>query len=325
MAKDESSKGITEVTRGFWDQTAHDYDEARDLYARERYPESVYRFRRVSEMAKAAAAARGGAANLKCLDIGCGAGEMLERLVQMGVPAANLTGVDYSPQMVEKARTRLAARGLGDIALAPADATKLSDIPDGSLDVVLSIQVYGYISRELEAGYYGEANRVLRPGGFLITAEANCLFDLFTLNRFTVGFHRENFLAHGFQNDQLAAVSQRLAGLLTKPELPPRPAVVEAGANYVASLLQDAGTKYTSHREQTFTKRENPMVYGKQLQQHGFRLNDLAFYHFHACPPLFFYEQPELERVAEKLEDSLCREWQGNFMASSFVALLQKQ
>ena len=325
MGKDESSQRITEVTRTFWDQTAHDYDGARDLYARERYAESRYRFRRVGEMAQAVAAACGGAARLRCLDIGCGAGEMLERLVALGVPPENLAGVDYSPSMVEKARARLTARGLGAITLTPSDATSLRETPDASLDLVLSIQVYGYISRELEDRYYGEANRVLRPGGFLITAEANCLFDLFTLNRFTVAFHRENFLTQAFQGDSLEAVSGRLAGLLTKPELPPRPAPVENGANYVASLLSDAGTRYTSHREQTFTKRENPLVYGQILRRHGFDLRDLAFYHFHACPPLFFYEQPELERTAETLEDSLCRAWQGNFMASSFVSLLQKQ
>jgi len=37
-----------------------------------------------------------------------------------------------------------------------------------------------------------------------------------------------------------------------------------------------------------------------------------------------FYEDPSLERRAEALEDRLCREWNGHFMASSFVALARK-
>lgn len=319
-----SHESIRETTLGFWEHTAVDYDGARALYARERYPESRYRFRRVTEMAQKAAAALGGADKARWLDIGCGVGEMLEALVELGAKPESLIGVDYSPAMVEKVRSLLGPKGLDKISLSVADATDLKDIPDASIDVVLAIQTYGYIPSGLEARYYGEATRVLRPGGFLITAEANCLFDLYTLNRFTLGFYRENLLAHGFEGEALDAISAKIAGLLTKPELPPRTKPAEAGSNPVAAMFKDPATKYTSSREHTFTKRENPLIYGRLLGEHGLMLEDLAFYHFHTCPPLLFYDDPALERRAEALEDVLCRQWNGYFMASSFVALARK-
>jgi len=78
-----------------------------------------------------------------------------------------LTGVDFSPAMLERARDR--ARKLGrTVELRAGDAHAL-EFPDGSFDTVVCTFSLCAIPDERQA--VAEMGRVLRPGGLLLLAD----------------------------------------------------------------------------------------------------------------------------------------------------------
>lgn len=101
------------------------------------------------------------------LDLGCGAGVVMEKLLQNGY---SVTGVDRSSDMLDLSRARLAG--------FPPDAYQLrtgtcESLPfdDQQFDVVLCIGVFGYIDDVV--GALLEIRRVLRPGGLLLISVRN--------------------------------------------------------------------------------------------------------------------------------------------------------
>lgn len=92
------------------------------------------------------------------LDVGCGTGVLLSALARRR-PGLELTGLDASPGMLRRARSRLgtaAALDLGDASALP--------YPDGSFDAVVSTSVLHSVPGPLEP-VLSEWARVLAPGG----------------------------------------------------------------------------------------------------------------------------------------------------------------
>jgi len=97
------------------------------------------------------------------LEIGVGTGRNLEHYPQ----GIRLTGIDFSPQMIEIARRR--AKQLGRQAdLRVGDAQAL-DLPDESFDAVVCTLALCSIPDDRKA--VSEARRVLRPGGRFLAFE----------------------------------------------------------------------------------------------------------------------------------------------------------
>jgi streptomycin 6-kinase len=91
------------------------------------------------------------------LDVGCGSGELAER-VQREVAPGSLVAVDDSIRMVELAGARGIDARVADIVALPFD--------DASFDVVLADRVLYHLD-EIDTGV-AELARVLRPGGALV-------------------------------------------------------------------------------------------------------------------------------------------------------------
>ena len=98
------------------------------------------------------------------LEIGCGRGELLARLGELGISAS---GVDTDPGMVAHCR----ARGL-DVAHADA-ASHLRSMPDASLGAVFSAQVIEHVPRSELIGLLELAAAKLVPGGLCIAETVN--------------------------------------------------------------------------------------------------------------------------------------------------------
>ena len=99
----------------------------------------------------------------RVLDVGCGTGELLRRL-RAKYPEAPLAGLDPVPEMLAVARDKLSGRE--DLKIGYADALPWSA---GSFDVVVSCNMFHYITHPLEA--LREMARVLRPGGTLVLTD----------------------------------------------------------------------------------------------------------------------------------------------------------
>lgn len=100
----------------------------------------------------------------RVLDIACGSGNAA---IAAARRSAEVSGIDYVPALVERAKKRAAAEGTS-IDFREGDAQALP-FADGSFDVVLS--VFGVMFAPDQQKSANEVLRVLRPGGrFAITS-----------------------------------------------------------------------------------------------------------------------------------------------------------
>jgi phosphatidylethanolamine/phosphatidyl-N-methylethanolamine N-methyltransferase len=77
----------------------------------------------------------------------------------------HVTGIDFSAKMLEKARERVAQKGLSNVSLHEMDAARLS-FADGSFDIVYAPYVISVVSDPVRV--VREMRRVCRPGGKII-------------------------------------------------------------------------------------------------------------------------------------------------------------
>src|SRR5438874_3800964 len=105
-----------------------------------------------------------GSANQRVLDVGCGTGFLAFRFAELG---HTVTGIDLSPQMIDRARRKTEQAGQ-KIEFRVGDAAAL-DCADDSFDLVVARHVIWNLP-DPERGLT-EWLRVLRPGGRLVLIE----------------------------------------------------------------------------------------------------------------------------------------------------------
>ena len=102
------------------------------------------------------------------LDLGCGAGMDLLLAARRAGATGKVIGVDMTEEMVQRARSSVAAAGLDSVEVRRGDATLLP-VEDESVDVVISNGVLNLVPEKERA--FSEILRVLRPGGRLQLAD----------------------------------------------------------------------------------------------------------------------------------------------------------
>ena len=240
----------------------------------------------------------------RVLDAGCGSGKLLTYLVEQGYDVA---GTDISPGMIDQTRAALSEVSNREIDLWVTPLDDLSMFDDRSSDIVTCLGVLPYVPEEVEHLAYKEITRVLKPGGYFISAHQNELFDLFTFNRYTLRFFDKNVLpliANLHPDLDTGNLREQIAGLMTNSDKP---------------TLDDE--KKSSQRGYVFTKPENPLTFSEKLESYGLRSLDNSYYNIHFVPPLLKKQNPDLDRLDPDLERSLSHHWLGMFMASTFVNL----
>jgi SAM-dependent methyltransferase len=102
------------------------------------------------------------------LDVGAGTGNVTESLIGLG--AARVIAVDFSSNMLGRARRKLVAEiAAGRVDLIQGDALMaMSTLPDASVDRVTAVNfLYALPDR---SAFFRQARRILAPGGFIIAA-----------------------------------------------------------------------------------------------------------------------------------------------------------
>lgn len=97
----------------------------------------------------------------KLLEVGVGTGLSIPTLPRN----IEMTGIDLSQKMLDKASERVGEMGLEHVTLRKMDATKL-DFPDDSFDRVLAAYFISTVPDPVKVVL--EMKRVCRPGGYLV-------------------------------------------------------------------------------------------------------------------------------------------------------------
>ena len=139
----------------------------------------------------------------RILEVGVGTGLSLPHFRA----DAEVTGIDVSAEMLERARRRVARRDLAQVkALLEMDAENMK-FDDDSFDSVLALYVASVVPNP--ARFAAEMRRVCRPGGTIVIVN-HFMSDNFVMRRIErqlaplagkIGFHadfsREQFIADG--------------------------------------------------------------------------------------------------------------------------------
>ena len=98
------------------------------------------------------------------LDIGCGAGNYTLKLLEH-LPALEVTLVDLSRPMLDRAVVRIAEAGVQSVTALQGDIRQIA-LPDGGFDIVLASAVLHHLRTDDEwRTVFSAVHRALRPGG----------------------------------------------------------------------------------------------------------------------------------------------------------------
>ncbi len=139
---------------------AHRLDEAKVVDAYRRWaPVYDNTFGRITTEGRRQAVEYVNLSSGKVLELGVGTGLSLSNYK----PDLEIVGIDISPDMLERARERVAADGLENVAgLHEMDAAAL-DFPDASFDTVVAMYVMTVVPDPVAV--MREVSRVCKPGG----------------------------------------------------------------------------------------------------------------------------------------------------------------
>jgi SAM-dependent methyltransferase len=183
---------------------------------------AAYRYAEGPDAREVAFAAVAEAAPERVLEVGCGPGELAERIEQELV--ARVRAVDISPRMVERARERGVDARVGDVQELP--------YADGSFDCTIAAWMLYHVPDIDRA--LSELSRVLRPGGRLVAVTNSHehlreLFELLGLARTPYAFSSED--GDGRLRPHFASVERRDAyGWIAFPDR-------EAAQSYVDASI----------------------------------------------------------------------------------------
>ena len=103
----------------------------------------------------------------RVLDLGCGTGPVLSELRRHGLAC---TGLELSPDMIERARARLRSMSLDDGDLHQGDCRQ-TPFADESFDAVVCLGVISYV--EAYRDVLREIERLVKPGGHVLVSFRN--------------------------------------------------------------------------------------------------------------------------------------------------------
>lgn len=105
------------------------------------------------------------------LDMGCGYGGLLRRLVQAGI-VQTATGCDISQKMCHQARRLNKEQKCADVIhIAEESYLSVESVKDGSCDLVISMDAFLHVGPKGQADAMKEAARVLKSGGWMIFSD----------------------------------------------------------------------------------------------------------------------------------------------------------
>jgi SAM-dependent methyltransferase len=240
------------------------------------------------------------------LDVGCGGGWTVLDALELGIDAR---GIEPVKELKEHGCSLLEKNGYDPLRITQEDLAILATLPSESQDCIALLSVIPHVPAESWEQVHKDIFRVLRPGGKIIAAYRNELFDLFTFNSVTLEFYDKSLWAtevcSGLRTNETL---DNLKGLMTNPDLP--------------------GKYFTAAQDKSFGQLErmksNPLTISEFLSQFGLDWKRSQFYHFHSVPPLMANKISNFREINHKAELIMSDDWRGNFMCPMFLVTAEK-
>jgi SAM-dependent methyltransferase len=124
----------------------------------------------------------------RVLDFGCGNGMYINKFWN-SVDLERLVGVDLYSSMLDEFTQNLHNFPTEVVCGGVSSLTTIS----GEFDLILAIDVLGYLDDKELKEFYINAYSLLKDGGYLVVMYGNELFDMFALNQGTAEFFSKNF------------------------------------------------------------------------------------------------------------------------------------
>jgi 2-polyprenyl-3-methyl-5-hydroxy-6-metoxy-1,4-benzoquinol methylase len=207
------------------------------------------------------------------LDVGCGTGDLVCDIARRGIVA---TGVDFGKEMVDIAHARAEQEKLKKAHFFCSSIFDF-DLTQRRYDVVSAVGFIEYISLEELDRFLDLSHQALNPGGSLVLGSRNRLFNIFSLNSFTVE-EITTGMATLLLREATALASGISVAALAESEVPPL---------QNPSRVQTRTTIDVSMRYQ-FT----PGQLARMLTARGFIIKQLYPVHIHGVPPAFMVRHP---------------------------------
>jgi len=189
-------------TRSFFDAVGPEWDALRKVFN-----DDALRTRAITRLV---------APDLCVADVGTGTGILASELARLGL---RVIAVDHSPRMLEAARAKLAAEGLGGVELRAGEANALP-IADGEVDAALAHMVLHYLPSPAEA--IREMARVVRPGGAVVIVD--------------FVHHEHEWMRQELGVAWLGFAADEVEGWFTDAGLPPPRVEIQAGRSATRDL-----------------------------------------------------------------------------------------
>jgi SAM-dependent methyltransferase len=238
----------------------------------------------------------------RILEVACGRGALSCYLTKLGYNAA---GFDISSVGIDTARALAKELNISPDIFTISDFSYFDQVPTESLDVITAFGILRYVSDADREYFYRNAERVLKPGGYLLVTNTNLLFHPFALNDHSIKFWRS--LIEG-----LSDISERLPFNIMD----------------VFKSLSLPERTYAPHSvsQKVSTHEENPLAYPEKVRRYGLRVEKILYPDCHLLPPFMeaMVDQDLLKSVKAEVLLSRSEDWRGMFMDYEFLACVVK-
>jgi len=241
------------------------------------------------------------------LDVGCGTGDLVCEIARMGIDS---TGIDFAPEMISIAREGAATEGLDNAHLYCSSIFDF-DFSERRYDVISANGFIEYISLDELDRFLDLTYQALNPGGSVVLGSRNRLFNIFSLNSFT-----------------LEEINDGIVPLLLREAI-----ALSSGASFAELIemetapLQKRNTEHTrTGIDVTSRYQFTPAQLMKTLKSRGFTIKQLYPIHIHSVPPFFKDQHPEIHTSISSLLQNYANEQVSLIpYSSSFMLHTQKK
>lgn len=235
------------------------------------------------------------------LDVGCGTGELVCEVARQGIDA---TGIDFAEEMIKQAQIKAREAALERATFLCCSIFDF-DLSNKQYDTISANGFIEYISLEQMDRFFDLAFHALHPDGSLVLSSRNRLFNLFSLNNFTLD-EIESGVVPQLLKEAIALAEETSFDKLIS--LSPAP-------------LQAADSQHTHTGIDVATRFQyTPLQLIHRLTAKGFSIRQVYPIHIHAAGTVFREHYPELHsRLAYHLQDYAGKHMALLPFASSFM------